>query len=277
MKPSLICGLVMLAVIVAEPAGAGRVAVAAYPSSMVVLGADAAAGRGSDPAHPYRDAPANSWATGTTSAVNSIYERLLAVDPAIRGHNFNIARDEAGVADFAGQVARAVRLIPKPQLVLVEIGGDVVCDGRDDSRVTQFGTDFGAALGKLAQGLPNARILVVAQAGPSPSYVKYMRGLPTSAWLKHAGKGPCQIVLSPTGEIEPSHVAYINKVIDGYNAEMAAACRRTPNCHYDGGASGRMNLTAADFSIDQFHLAIPGQAKLAATEWASIAGFVKGL
>jgi hypothetical protein len=264
-------------VIAAAPAGAGRLTAASYPSSMVVLGQGDALGRGSDPAHPYADGPAYSWATGTNPAVNSIYLRLLAVNPAIKGHDINLAHDEVGPEALAGQVNRALRLSAKPQLVLVQISGDVLCDGQDQDRVTQFGTDVGAALDKLSKGLPDARILLVSSWGSFSSYVKYLRGLPTGARLKHAGKGPCQMVLAPTAEVETSHVAYIAKVVHQYDAQLAAACKQVANCHYDGGAAGRINLTAADISLDQNHMTTAGQAKLAAAEWAAMAGFVKAL
>ena len=55
-----------------------------YPNSMVVLGHSGATGYDSDPASPGADAPQNSWATGTNPAVNSIYSRLLALNPAIK-------------------------------------------------------------------------------------------------------------------------------------------------------------------------------------------------
>jgi hypothetical protein len=61
-----------------------------YPSSMVVLGTSTAAGWGADAAHPFRAAPEDSWATGTNPAVQSIYSRILAMNPTIKGHNVNL-------------------------------------------------------------------------------------------------------------------------------------------------------------------------------------------
>ena len=42
-------------------------------------------------------APENSWATGTNPAVDSVYLRILARNPKIRGHNVNLAQDSATV------------------------------------------------------------------------------------------------------------------------------------------------------------------------------------
>jgi hypothetical protein len=277
MKRTLIGALVVLAVIVAAPAGAGRLAATGYPSSMVVLGGSDAVGRGADAAHPYAPAPADSWATGTNPAVNSIYLRLLAANPAIKGHNFSVARDEVGVDDLAAQVNRALKVEPKPQLVLVQFWGDILCDGQDEGRVTQFGTDVGNALGELSRGLPGARILLVSSWGSMSSYLAYLRGLPAGARLKHAGKGPCQLVLSPTGQIEPSHAAYIDRFIRAYDGQLASVCKQLPNCRYDGGVAHRWGVAAEDISLDQEHLTTQGQAKLAAIEWGAMANFVKGL
>jgi len=50
-----------------------------------------ATGEDSDPAQPHAVIRANSWATGTNPAVSSIYLKILAKNPAIKGHDFNLA------------------------------------------------------------------------------------------------------------------------------------------------------------------------------------------
>ena len=245
-----------------------------YPSSLVVVGDDVAQGYGSDPGHPYRDTPANSWASGTNPAVDSIYSRILSANPAVRGHAVNLAQDDAGIADLPGQIGKAVALTPKPELVLVQIDGDVECDGKDQSRIADFGTQFSAALDSLRKGLPNARIFVVSSWGSFASYVTYLNGLTKDARLKHAGKSLCQFVEAPSGRVVPSHVAYVQKTVYGYDKQLAAACAKVTSCRYDGGAAQRLTTTADDISVDQEHLTIQGQAKLAAAEWAAMAGFV---
>ena len=134
-------GRLLLAVLVAAalvPAATG--ATARYPSSIVVLGHSGATGFGSDPAHPYGDAPANSWATGSNPAVDSLYSRILAVNPAVRGHAVNLAQDGATLTDLAAQIKRAVALKPKPELVVIQIGdNDILCDGNDASRSATSG------------------------------------------------------------------------------------------------------------------------------------------
>lgn len=245
-----------------------------YPASLVAIGGGDAVGAGADPAHPYRDTPADSWITGTNPAVDSIYSRILAANPALRGHAYNLSSDDTGINDLSRLVAKAVKLSPQPQLVIVDIDGDVQCDGKDNARVADFGTKLTAALTALSQGDPGVRIFLVSYWGSFSSYVKYLKGLPLSARLKHAGKSLCQFVASPSGSVEPSHVAYVQKVAYAYDAQVKERCAKVANCRYDGGAAQRLNTTADDLSINQEDLSAHGQAKLAATEWAAMSGFI---
>lgn len=266
MRKLLVLALVVLAL---APSSAGA---ATVPSSIVVIGHGDALGYGSDPKHPYRDAPENSWATGTNPAVNSVYSRILAANAAARGHNVNLSRDDWAMDELASLAHRAVA--KKPELVLLQLDGDVRCDGQDDSRIADFRSKVDAALATISTGLPETRIFIVSPWGSFSSYAKYLQGLPLEARLKHAGKGPCQMVESPSGRVVASHVAYIKKVVTGYEAQLAAACAKVTRCRYDGGAAQRLNVTAEDITVDQYHLSIQGQARLAAVEWAAMAGFV---
>ena len=85
----------------AAAAGAGG---PAYPSAIAVVGGNDAAGYASDPKRPLQEARANSWATGTNAAVRSIYTRLLAVNPTIKGRAFNFSSLGATVRDLPSQV-----------------------------------------------------------------------------------------------------------------------------------------------------------------------------
>jgi hypothetical protein len=68
-----------------------------YPDSIVVIGHSGATGEDSDPTQPHVEIRANSWATGTNPAVHSVYQRIVANNPAIRGHNFNLDQGGATV------------------------------------------------------------------------------------------------------------------------------------------------------------------------------------
>ena len=55
------------------------------------------------------DCPGNSWATGTNPAVDSVYLRLLALNPRLRDNNANDAESGTTMADLDGQAQSAVR------------------------------------------------------------------------------------------------------------------------------------------------------------------------
>jgi hypothetical protein len=274
----------MVVALVGVPlASAARESAASYPSSIAVLGTSTAAGWGSDPAHPFSVAPENSWATGTNPAVASIYQRILAANPAIKGRAFTVASSEpapygAGreLDDFAAQVRGAVRAKVKPELVLVQvIDRALKCDGTTERNFDDYGATFSEALDTLAQSLPKARIFVVSEWGSFASYVKYLQGLDTGKRLKNAGKKPCQLVSSPSGQIVGSRVAYAKSIVAGREAQLRAACAKLPQCRYDGGAASRIAVTADDVSDFQYTPTVQGQAKLAAAEWKALDGFVR--
>jgi hypothetical protein len=254
-----------------------------YPSSIVVLGTSTAAGWQSNPAHPFQQARENSWATGTNPAVKSIYSRILAVNPAIKGHNPNLVGGENGLElagheldSFASQVHKALRLKVKPELVLVQvIDRAVKCDGTTERDFADYGARFSTSLEALARGLPNARIFVISQWGSMASYVKFLKGLDLGRRLKNAGKKPCQLVESPTGRVVPERVAYTTSIVTGQESQLRAGCAKVTNCRYDGGAAQRINLTPADLADFQYTPTIQGQAKIAEAEWKALAGFVK--
>jgi hypothetical protein len=280
----MIGALLLAALVAASAASAGRHGAVGYPNAIVVLGDGGAAGHASNPAHTFRDAPENSWATGTNPAVDSVYSRILAVNPAVRGYDVNLARDDMGAAGFTAQMHRAIALNPKPDLVIVELGDRAAstCDGHDDANSTEFRAEWTTVLQTLTAGLPHARIFIVSPWGGSygsswgsfDSYVKYLDGLDQGARLGHAGKGLCQFVESPSGRVVPTRVAYMKKTWASYEAQKAAACAEFPQCHYDGGVAGRIAVTPADVAPGGGYPSIQGNAELAAAEWAVISRFL---
>ena len=111
-------------------AAAGVVAVAcacasgdsrtADPNGIVVMGHSGATGYDSNPLNPEADAPENSWATGDNPAVNSVYRRILARNPGIEGHAFNVARSGSDVNDLMRQARIAVTTRPVPDLFVIQ-------------------------------------------------------------------------------------------------------------------------------------------------------------
>jgi len=73
----------------AAPAVGVGAASPAYPDSIAVIGHSFATGEGVTGPRAFR--LRNSWVTGDTAAVQSLYSRILARNPAIRGNKFNLA------------------------------------------------------------------------------------------------------------------------------------------------------------------------------------------
>jgi hypothetical protein len=256
-----LCSLLLLA-----SSASSASAYTGYPNSIVVLAHSGATGKNSDPRRPGIEVRTNSWATGTNRAVNSVYLRILAKNPKIKGHNFNLAQDGATVYDLGRQAKQAIALNPKPDLVLIQImDADIVCPV-STFQLRAFRRGFGSALEELAQGAPDSRFFVVSQFGSPGTYA----GTLTLAQRRtFGGTGPCDFIDSK-GRIDPTKVARLEKAIHGYEAELAAGCKRFDQCRYDGGAFGRIVDKPAYISSDLNHFSIKGHAKAAAVAWAAM-------
>lgn len=94
-RPTTIAVLIFAAVALlgisagAAPAVGVSAAAPAYPNSIAVIGHSFATGEGVTGPRAFRIR--NSWVTGDTSAVQSVYSRILARNPAVRGNKFNLA------------------------------------------------------------------------------------------------------------------------------------------------------------------------------------------
>jgi hypothetical protein len=253
----------------APPAGATP----GYPGSMAVLGHSNATGEDSDPAQPHAMIRANSWATGTNPAVNSIYLRILAKNPAIKGHNYNLAQPSATVDNLLTQARQAVTLKPQPGLFLVQImDADIVCPATQRDYAA-FRAKLTTALGVLARGAPHARIFVVSQWGSPATSWQALRPAQRLQFVAGdqggGGTGPCAFI-DPRGRLVPKEAARLDTIIHGYEAQLAAGCRRIPRCSYDRGAFGRQVDKNAYISEDLNHFSVQGAAAAAAVAWTAM-------
>ena len=69
------------------------------------------------------------------------------------------------------------------------------------------------------------------------------------------GTGPCD-VLSFSGRLVPAEAARLENTIDAYNAQLAAACKRFPECRYDGGAFAHVRVRREYLSSDFEHFSV---------------------
>ncbi len=248
-----------------EVAKSGRPYVG-YPNSIAVLAHSGATGENSDPHAPGAEVRENSWATGTNPAVKSLYLRILARNPKIKGHNFNLAEGGATVDELVFQAEEAVELKPQPDLIVIQIGdADIVCPvSPDDLRA--FRSTFESALDVLARGTPSSRLFVVSQFGSPTTYAK---ALTQAERQSIGGTGPCDF-FDPSGRLVPEKLANLEEAIHGYEAQLEAGCKRFRRCRYDGGAFGRIVDRREYFSSDLNHFSVEGHAKAAATAWAAL-------
>jgi hypothetical protein len=237
-----------------------------YPSSIAVLGHSGATGEDSDPDRPGLEVRANSWATGTNPEVNSLYLRILAKNPAIRGHNLNLAQAGASVDQLVLQAEEAVSGDTKPDLFVIQtMDNDIVCPASADD-LEAFRSTFVSALRTLAKRAPEAGIFVVSQFGSPATNAK---ALPPELRLAFGGTGACDF-LNVEGRLVPKKLARAEKAIHGYEAQLDAGCGQFDQCHYDGGAWGRIVDKRRFISSDGNHFAVQGHAKAAAVAWAGV-------
>ena len=251
----------------AAPAVGVRTAAPAYPNSIAAIGHSDTNGSGVK--GPRTNWPHSSWVTGDSPAVQSLYSRILARNPAIRGNRFNLAINGADVASMLLQAKKAVGLKPTPELVVVHgIDNDIACDTVSHK---PFQVAFARVLDVLATGLPDARIFAVSQFGSPTTHAK---ALTLKQRLRLAGRsaggsGSC-FFIARNGAIRPKQLAYLEAVIHRYEAAVATACKAVASCRYDGGAFGRVVDRREWISDDLRHFSLEGNAKAAAVAWAAL-------
>jgi hypothetical protein len=263
-------GLASAAAHTAPASSPGGTTSASHPlRGIIALGHSALTGENSDPQSLGMPAPQNSWATGTNPAVDSIYQRLAAVDPAFRGHAVNAAFGGATAATLVGQATKALRVEPNPRLVIIEIiGTDIRCDGSDSSHYPVFGQQVKAALDLIARQAPHATILLVSWPGRPLQASKAITGTPAAQ--AQSGSGMCSPFDSSL-RLDMKHITTWTGIIEGYESELAKVCATVPECHTDNGRATHFQVPASYYSSDWEHLNVTGLAALAAFMWPTVA------
>jgi lysophospholipase L1-like esterase len=267
-----LAGLALTAGLAVTAGGAAADRAATYPSSMDALGGSFTRGFNTDCPDPWIDCPDNSWATGANPAVDSVYLRLLALNPRLRDNNANDAESGSTMADLNGQAQSAVRR--DTELVMIAMGTNDACGGRTGvmTEVAVFRDEFAQAMDTLTAGLPRARVHVV-------SIPDLYQRWETFHTVRNAVKAWRSIPFCPTLLTHPtSHApadvarraAVRARVLD-FNQVLAEVCAEYPQCTTDAGAVFRAPVTAAEFSThDYWHPNIAGQAALASLVWGTL-------
>jgi lysophospholipase L1-like esterase len=270
LRPSLalLAGL-LTAVLVAQPAVADA---GPPPSSMASMGDSIT--RGFNACGWYVDCPSRSFSTGTTTSVNSHYNRILAKNPAISGRNFNDARSGAKVADMFGQAGTAVS--QGVGYVTILIGANDACTSSEASMtsVTAFRASIDSALARLKAGLPNAKVAVLSV--PNVWQLWNVGRTSSSARSTWSLFGICQSLLAnptSTNQADVDRRARVRQRVVDFNTQLAAACAAYgANCDFDDNAIFNFAFSLSQVSTwDYFHPNASGQTVLASVSYA--AGF----
>jgi len=243
---------------------------------IIALGHSALTGENSDPQSPGNPAPKNSWATGTNPAVDSIYQRLAAVDPTTRGHAVNEAAGGAPAATLVGQATKALRVEPNPRLVIIEIiGTDIRCDGSDSSHYPVFGQQVKAALDLIAKKAPHTTILLISWPGRPLQASKAIIGTAAVPIARANSASEMCSPFDPNLRLDMKHIATWTGIIEGYESELAKVCATVPECHTDNGRATHFHVRTSYYNYtndwDYQHYNVAGLAALARFMWPTVA------
>jgi lysophospholipase L1-like esterase len=256
---SLVALLIPAAVAVAGP-----IREDAPPLSMASLGDSIT--RGFNACGWFVDCTVRSYATGTSTSINSHYLRLRAVNSAINGRNYNEARSGARIADLPGQANAAVSR--GAQYVTILLGANDACTGSEASMtsVAAFRTSVNQALTTLKGGLPNARVFIISipdikrlwEVGSASPSARGVWGLFSI----------CQSMLANSASTAQPDVyrrARVQQRVIDFNTQLAEACAvYGPNCKFDNNAVFKYPFQLSQLSTwDYFHPNALGQAILA--------------
>ena len=216
------------------------------------------------------DYPQNSWSTGTNATVNSHYLRLLALNSAISGRNYNRSVSGAKMADLNGQMQTVVPL--QPDYLTVLIGGNDLCTDTVGTMtsVSSFRSQFEAAMATLSAGSPNTNVYV--SSIPNVYHLwELFKGNWWARFIWSAGNICQSLLANPTSttQTDVARRATVAQRNVDYNTQLAQVCAAYVHCRWDGNAAYNTVFTSSDASGDYFHPSISGQAKLAAVSWAA--------
>ncbi len=246
------------AALVAVTPGSAVAASPPLPSSMAAIGDSMT--RAADVCCWYGDHPANSWSTGYASwdPVVSHYERILAVKPAIYGHNYNDSASGAQMSDAPGQAAKAVG--QQARYVTILMGANDLCTSSTATMtpVDTFRAQFQQTLATLEAGLPGSAHIFVS----SIPNVYHLWEIYHTSWLAEfvwSTGNICQSLLSSSGTDADRQAVRDREA--AFNLVLAQECTKYANCRFDGYAVFNYAFTKSQVStLDYFHPSLSGQA-----------------
>jgi lysophospholipase L1-like esterase len=252
--------------VVAVLAGApGASASPPLPSSIAGIGDSIT--RATDVCCWYGDHPAQSWSTGggLFDGIRSHYERLLARNWGIYGHNYNDARAGAKMIDAEGQAQAAVA--QHAAYVTILMGANDVCTSSPSTMtsVADFTAQFTATMNTLAAGLPTGSHVFVSSIPNIYKLWQLLHGNNAAQFVWWAAQ-ICQSMLSPYNTEQVRQFVLARE--QAFNQVLAGVCSHYAMCRFDDGAVFSYQFRARQVStLDYFHPSLSGQATLAGLTW----------
>ena len=241
-----------------------------HPVGVIAIGHSGMTGFQSDPQRPGENVFANSWATGTNPAVQSLYQRMVDTIPQTVGHVANVSRNGEKADGLEFQVPSALTQVPAPRLALVQImDNDIRCDGTDTAHLPEFRAHVRAAVEQVVAASPKVVVVLVGGAGRPAGYAATFASLPQTP-VDLIGTGPCDL-FSRNGVVNQKGVAHLTTLMGSYEAQFATICKGIPQCHTDKGLSGTTGDRREYLGYDLGHQSAPGHARLAEVLWPEVA------
>lgn len=196
----------------------------------------------------------NSWATGSSSTVQSHVTRLNALGAKVRSVG-TYAVPGAVAADVPAQASRAVSQGAKYVTLLVGANDACASSVATMTTVATFRSHIDTTLTRLAA------------SGAKPTI--FVASIPNLQRLWEVNKDYPNSLASITDKCRAlaEDTLATQARVDAFNAELAAACAATAKCWWDGGAVANTDFLRTDLSWDWFHPNLQGQKKLAAITW----------
>jgi lysophospholipase L1-like esterase len=264
MRPLLASIAVALAVMMTiQPAHASTVPL---PSSIASTGDSITRAFDINWFHLLSDSPQYSWSTGYSSSVTSQYERILALNRSISGHEFNDAKTGAKMVDLDGQVKTAAS--QGVQYLTVLMGANDLCTSTTATMTptATFTAQIRQALADFFAADPSAHVYVSSL----PNLYQLWSVLHTNSSARNAWSlfGICQSMLSNSNTETQRQAVVTQEAAD--NLALSNACAQYVNCRWDNYAGYNFSFPASDIStVDYFHPNIQGQNDVARITWAA--------
>jgi lysophospholipase L1-like esterase len=216
----------------------------------------------------FQDNPTYSWSTGTNKSVDSEYDRILAANPAIKGHEYNDSVAGDMMSNLDGQLQTAAG--QGVQYVTIEIGADDLCVNSvaQMTPTATFQSEFQQALTDFTAADPTASIFVASI--PNIYQVWKLNHNNPLAELVWNTLPFCNTMLPSS--VTSAERQQVVQQEQAYNQVLGSVCAGFSQCLFDNDAVYDFKFTKADTSpVDFFHPSIAGQRLLASIAWA--AGF----